>query len=171
MHGPHVRSAWRWASWPWWTALKMACRTHALADTDIVKWPFKSFGRRSSAFRQPRQMLFTWRPMMSVKTVSTQARTAGYIWGFNQTNSSENEACCHTQYGRHAYKTLRLLLSFEKFSFSVACASSTQPIFKIEQPKAKRTLYSWTELFAMNPTNRATAQQSDHRWWGHMPDT
>ena len=40
---------------------------------------FSSFGRRSSAFRQPRQMLFTWPPMTAVKTLSKQARTAGYL--------------------------------------------------------------------------------------------
>ena len=36
------------------------------------------------------------------------------IWGFNQTNSSENEACCHSQNCLNADKTLRLLPSFEK---------------------------------------------------------
>ena len=40
---------------------------------------FSSFGRRSSAFRQPRQILFTWHPMMAVKTLSTQEGTAGYL--------------------------------------------------------------------------------------------
>ena len=40
---------------------------------------FLSFGRRSSAFRQPRQILFTWHPMMAVKTLSTQEQTAGYF--------------------------------------------------------------------------------------------
>ena len=40
---------------------------------------FSSFGRRSSAFRQPRQILFTWHPMVAVKTLSTQERTAGYL--------------------------------------------------------------------------------------------
>ena len=40
---------------------------------------FSSFGRRSSVFRQPRQILFTWHPMMAVKTLSTQERTARYL--------------------------------------------------------------------------------------------
>ena len=40
---------------------------------------FSSFGRRSSAFRQPRQILVIWHPMMAVKTLSTQERTAGYL--------------------------------------------------------------------------------------------
>ena len=40
---------------------------------------FSSFGRRSSAFRQPRQILFTWHPMMAVKTLSTQEGTAGCL--------------------------------------------------------------------------------------------
>ena len=31
MHGPRVRRAWLWASWPWWQALKMAYRACALA--------------------------------------------------------------------------------------------------------------------------------------------
>ena len=62
------------------------------------------------------------------------------IWGFNQTNSSENEACCHTQNCLNADKTLRLLPSFEKRFCAVACASSTQPVFKIQQPKWRRPL-------------------------------
>ena len=62
------------------------------------------------------------------------------ICGFNQTNSSENEACCHTKNCLNADKTLCLLPSFGKRSCAVACASSTQPIFKIQQPKGRRTL-------------------------------
>ena len=62
------------------------------------------------------------------------------VFGTNQTNSSENEACCHTQNCLNADKTLRLFPSFEKRFCAVACASSTQPIFKIQQPKGRRTL-------------------------------
>ena len=90
------------------------------------------------------------------------------IWGFNQTNFSENEACCHTQNSLNADKTLRLLPSFEKRFCDVACASSTQPIFKIQQPKGRKTLY-YTKPYAIDPTNRASAQQIDRRRWGHMP--
>ena len=36
-----------------------------------------SFGRRSSAFRQPRQILFTWNPMMAFKHTGTNCRVFG----------------------------------------------------------------------------------------------
>ena len=53
------------------------------------------------------------------------------VFGASTRQTSENEACCHTQNGRNTDKSLRPLLSFEKQSCAVASASSTQSIFAL----------------------------------------
>ena len=122
----HAEWTYRYTTYRWW----------------VQRSDFSSFGRRSSAFRQPRQILVTWHPLMAVKTLSTQERTAGYLGLQSDKLLIENEACCHTQNCLNADKTLRLLPLFERRSCAVACASSTQPIFKIQQPKGRKTLNS-----------------------------
>ena len=79
------------------------------------------------------------------------------------------KACCHTQNGWNAEKILRLIPSSEKRSCAVTSASSTQPIFKIQQPKKEElsilneTIFHRSNISRNRSTNRSQKMRSQAR--------
>ena len=67
----------------------------------------------------------------------------------------------------NADKTLCLLPSFEKRSCAVACASSTQPIFKIQQPKGRRTLLLNEALYHRSNKSRKRSTNRSQKMRSH----